>query len=102
MEIASLLAASREVVDEKQPANGEMDGHPFDEFLANSIFDGKRPKTISETGCLPGEKEKTSESGMNVVGNDLFETVFIEDEAALISNQVMVGASDSEVIAASP
>ena len=102
MEIASLMRAGGEVVDEKQSANGEIDGHPFDEFLANSTFDGKRPKTASDIGCLPGEEGEASESGMNAVGNDLFETVFTEDEVALLSNQLMVEDSASELIAASP
>ena len=102
MEIASLRTASGEVVDEKQAANGDIDGHSFDEFLVNSIFDDKQPKTTSEKGCLPGEKGKTSELGINALGNDLAESVLIEDEVALISNQVMVGDSTSEVTAASP
>lgn len=102
MEIASLLTASGEVFDEKQTANGEVDGHSFDEFMANSIFNGKRPKTTSEKECLPGEEGETSEPVMNVAGNYLVETVFTEDEVALTSNQDMVGGSASEVIAASP
>ena len=88
MEIASLLIARGEVLEESQPANGEPGAHSFEEFLVNSSFDDIKANFISETGAFPCKQEKASEEGMNVQGKGLLERALREGESNLPSNQV--------------